>query len=286
LQAFLFGKGENMSFFQNPFNEEFRGSIPLGDRQYNLTFSVPANRNQTNGMIAWNLEPYDLSTYDQFTINFAIDNSEFKNYVSITVDISGATAAATTANEIVTILNANAQFSSWFTAMVVESNKGSHVYRVGIKANTGKQMRVYIANSGAERILGFNKYAGVAELPSYFSRHTIANRFTYADCQACLVELDETDAAVDQPIIVNAGFVVADMKEDWELLAGRVGIFDFQKITYDGSDRISTIILYPAGATVGDLGKKTYYQYDGATDRVTQIAETPYVLQSGDLITP
>lgn len=275
-----------MSFFQNPFNEEFRGSIPFGDRQYNLTFSVPANRNQANGMIAWNLEPYDLSTYDQFTINFAIDNSEFKNYAAITVDISGATAAATTANEIVTLLNADEKFSSWFTAMVVESNKGSHVYRVGIKANTGKQMRVYITNSGAERILGFNKYAGVAELPTYFARHTIANRFTYADSQACLVELDEADTAVDQPIIVNAGFTAADMKEEWELLAGRVGIFTFKKQTVDSSSRVTEIIEYSAGAGVGDVGRKTTYTYTAAKTAPDTIAEIPYTLTSGDLISP
>lgn len=275
-----------MSFFQNPFSEEFRASIPLGDRQYNLSFVVPSNRNQPNAMIAWNLEPYDLSTYPNFTINFAIDNSEFKNYAAITVDVSGTSAATTSANEIAEALNDDQNFASWFTAMVVESNKGSGVYRVGIKANTSKPMRVYITNAGAEQILRFNKYAGVAELPSYFARHTIDNRFTFSDSLAALVLLDESDITVDQPIITDAGFIVADMKEDWELLRGRVGIFDFQKLAYDGSNRISTIIFYPAGAGVGDLAKKTFYQYDGSSDRVTQIAEIPYVLESGDLITP
>lgn len=275
-----------MSFFQNPFNEEFRGSVPFGDRQYNLTFSVPANRNQPSAMIAWNLEPYDLSTYTDLTINLAIDNAEFKNYASITVDVSGATAAATTASEVAEALNGDAKFASWFTAMVVESNKGSGVYRVGIKANSNRQMRVYITNAGAEQILRFNKYAGVAELPSYFARHTIANRFTFSDGLAALVLLDEDDATVDQPIITDAGFVVADMKEDWELLAGRVGIFNFQKITVDGSDRITEIIEYPAGATTGAMARKINYSYTGANKNPDQITEIPYTLESGDLVTP
>lgn len=275
-----------MSFFQNPFNEEFRVSLPFGDRQYNLTFIVPANKNQVTGSIAWNLEPYDLSTYTDLTINFAIDNAEFKNFASITVDVSGATPAATTANEVVTLLNADEQFSSWFTAMVVESTKGSRVYRVGIKANTGKQMRMYVTNAGAEQILRFNKYAGVAELPTYCERHTIDNRFTFTDGQAALVKLNESDATVDRPIITDAGFDYSAMKADWQLLAGRVGIFNFQKITVDGSNRITQIIEYSAGAVAGDLGRKINYTYTSGNTNPDKITEIPYTLTSGDLVTP
>ncbi len=125
-----------MPFFQNPFAEEFRGSLPFGDRQYSLTFSVSGNKSHGQPIIAWNVEPYDFSTYNTFTINFAIDKS-FKNFASISVNIAGSTASATTANEVVTLLNADAQFSSWFTASVMESTKGTRTYRVAIKSKSG-----------------------------------------------------------------------------------------------------------------------------------------------------
>lgn len=274
-----------MSFFQNPFNEEFRGSLPFSDRQYTLTFSVPANRNQSQGMIAWNLEPYDFSTYDEFTINFAID-PEFRNFASITVNVAGDTASATTANEVATILNDDASFSAWFTASVVESTKNSRIYRVGIRPNNNRNIRVYITNSGAEQILRFNRYAGVAELPTYFARHTIDNRFNFTDSTGNLVLLDESDATVDQPIITEAGFDLSAMKEDWQLLAGRVGIFNFKKQTIDGSGRITQIIEYPAGAVAGDMARKTTYTYTSSNLNPNTVAEVPYILESSDLITP
>lgn len=274
-----------MSFFQNPFNEEFRGSIPFSDRQYSLTFSVPANRNQSQAMIAWNLEPYDFSTYNNFTINFAID-PEFKNYSSITVDVAGDSASATSANEVAAALNADDDFSAWFTATVLESTKNSRIYRVGIRPNNSRNIRVYITNAGAEQILKFNKYAGVAELPTYFARHTIDNRFNFSDSTGDLILLDESDGTVDQPIITDAGFNYAAMKDDWELLAGRVGIFNFQKLSVDGSDRITEIIEYPAGAKVGDMARKTAYTYSGSNKSPATITQIPYTLASGDLITP
>lgn len=276
-----------MPFFQNPFEQEFRGSLPFGDRQYSLTFSVPPSKNGSQAMIAWNFEPYDFSTYNTFTINFAIDK-DFKNWSAISVNVAGSTASATKAAEVVQKLNADATFSAWFTAQTIDSTgSGSGIFRVGIKPKRAKtDMRAYVTNAGAEQKLGFNKFAGVAELPTYYARDTIENRFAFPDGNGMLIQLDEGDATVDQPIITAAGFDYSDMQADWELLGGRVGIFNFQKITVDGSDRITQIIEYSAGATVGALGRKTTYSYTSANKNPDKIAQVPYTLESGDLITP
>ena len=77
------------------------------------------------------------------------------------------------------------------------------------------------------------------------------------------------------------------MQDDWELLRGRAaGIYTFKKQTIDGSGRITEIIEYPAGAVVGDLARKTAMSYTGANIEPDQITQIPYVLQSGDLVTP
>lgn len=275
-----------MPFFQNPFPQEFRGMLPFGDRQYSLTWSIPANTNQASAMVSKNHEPYDFSTYNTFTINFSIDVNK-TIYSVIAVNVAGASPSATLASEVVAALNADSNFSSWFTANTVETAKGSGVYKVMIKAIRPQQdIRVYITNAGAEQKLRFNGYASVVELPSYYARDTIANRSTYPDGNAMLVQLDQTDATVDQPIITAAGFDYSAMQADWQLLGGRVGLFNFQKMTIDGSNRITQIIEYAAGAKAGAYGRKINYVYSGANTSPSQITEVPYVLSSNDLITP
>ena len=77
------------------------------------------------------------------------------------------------------------------------------------------------------------------------------------------------------------------MKEDWELLRGRAsGLFTFQKMTVDSSDRITQIIEYPAGAVAGDFARKIQYVYSGSNTNPIQVTEIPHVLQDGDLVTP
>lgn len=271
-----------MPFYQNPFESEFRQSMPFADRQYNITWKVPANRNNNQATIAWNFEPYDFSTHANLTISYAIDK-DFKNYASMTINVAGATPSATYAAEVAADLNADAGFADRFIASVTTNGNNK---RVLIRAKSDRQaIRFYFANTSAERILKFNRHAGVAELPSYCSRHTIENRFEFTDSLAHLIELDEGDA-VDQAIITEAGFDYTDMQEDWELLQGRAEIFTFKKQTVDGSSRITEIIEYPAGARVGDLAIKTQMSYTGAKTQPDKITEIPYVLQSGDLVTP
>ena len=274
-----------MPFFQNPFQQEFRASMPFGDRQYSLTFTVPANKNQSHTMISWNVEPYDLSTYNTFTINFAID-PDHKNFAQISVNVAGVSPSATKASEIVAALNADIGFNGWFTASLYDST-GQNVNSNQVLIKSKKQqIKAYVTNAGAEQKLRFNAKAGVAELPSYYARDTVANRFTFPDGNAALIQLDQTDSVVDQPIITAAGFNYSAMQADWQLLGGRVGLFTFQKMTVDGSNRITQIIEYSAGATAGALGRKITYQYSGSNTSPSQVAEVPYVLSSNDLITP
>jgi len=132
--------------------------------------------------------------------------------------------------------------------------------------------------------LKFNKYAGVAELPNYFQKHTIENRNNYPDSIGTLIKLDEGDE-VDQTIIEDAGFSLTP-KEDYELLKGRSGLFMFQNITVDGSDRITQVIEYPAGAVAGDFARKIRYSYTSANINPNKVTETPYVLEDADLVVP
>jgi hypothetical protein len=105
------------------------------------------------------------------------------------------------------------------------------------------------------------------------------------DSNKLLIELNTTVAS-DQQIITNAKLNYNIVQTDWQLLAGRSGMFTFQKLTVDTSDRITQIIEYQAGASVGDFGRKTTYVYTSTNTHPSQVAEVPYTLTSADLITP
>lgn len=283
-------------FFQNVLEQEFRGNWVLGDRQYVIEFIDAANRNSSNYQLAWNGEPYDFSAFNTLTLNYAWD-VDFKNYSSLSINVAGAIPAATLAIEAAAKLNANSIFAEMFVAQVkpiAQQEPFTHdvpnTYTVIILPKSGRvkqTIRLWITNAGAEQLLRFNKKAGVSEMPSYMARHTIANRFNFLDSLGCLIELNETDAVVDMPIIVQAGFVPGSMLADWQLLAGRASsLFTFQKCTVDGSNRTTEVIDYPAGAKVGDFARKTKYVYTGVNTFPSQVTQIPYVLSSGDLVTP
>jgi hypothetical protein len=195
-----------MSFFQNLF-DEYEGCWALGDyKKYSLTFKVPGNKNRPESFICWNSEPYDLSSLNTLTFNFAID-TEFKNFASISINVAGDTASATKAAEIRDILNANANFSSWFTAGIMAVDKLSPVNRVYIrqkKPNTN--FRFYVSNSGAERKLKFNKHGGIADIPSFFDKDTIANRFESTEANNKLIRLSHsiTGNTVANPTVITS----------------------------------------------------------------------------------
>lgn len=288
-----------MSFYQNPFNADFIGTWVLGDRQYSPDFRVPRNAGRGDEVvISWAYGPYDLSGNDadgnaksNLVISFAIN--DFKNWADVSINISGATPAATTATEVAAILQANSTFNDYFTATSYKEDNGLDRVRI-IQKLPALKLRFYIKNGRAEQALKFNARAGVAELPTYFSRHTVTNRFAYTDAQNALVELTPGTYNVDAAVINNAvdakgnslGYSSGTVQADYLLLQGRSGLFTFRKTTLDGSSRPQVTIEYPAGARAGDLAKRITYKYSGATTTVTEYTEEPYKLTSGDIVTP
>jgi len=284
-----------MSFFQNPFTQDFIAPWLLSDRQYNPDFKCPRNAGRGDEMVvSFGEAPFNLSGNDGdgdskavLTISFALNDT--KNWADLAVTITGSSLSAITLQEVVTSLQANTVFGDYFTARVRTDNK------VEIKQNKPvTSMRFFIKNGRAETVLKFNKLAGVSEMPTFFERHTIDNRFTYADSQNALILLDDSGSNVDADVIDNAvdnkgvslGFDHSTVQADWQLIKGKSGIFNFQKITVDGSNRITQIIEYSAGSVAGDLARKINYTYSGANTNPSQITEIPYTLASGDLVTP
>lgn len=307
-----------MTFFQNPFASEFRGSWVLGDRQHSLTFICPANTGRSDELVAvWNppsspTNSYDLSGNDadgnpKSNLNFRIAiGGDFKIWTSLEIDITDNSNAnlnpapdvsAIKPYEIVAILNANPTFSSYFTVSLDKFSSISLANKVVIKQKfPSTRMRYFVVNGGAEEVLGFNSRAGVSELPSYFKRYKVygADMAYPIDGTNAVVELD-VSSSVDANVINNAvdfrgdslGFDYVSVQEDWQLVKGRAsGLFTFQNIGVDGSDRITQIIEYPAGAVVGDFARKINYTYESSNMNPSKVTEIPYVLTEGDLVTP
>jgi|688.fasta_scaffold08330_21 hypothetical protein len=311
-----------MAYFQNPFSTEFRGNWVLGDRQYSIAFVCPPNAGRSDTLVsAWkepvgspatyNLSGNDVDGNSKAILTFRLTtNGTFQNYTNITVDLTdntyaalspAPTSSAITPAQITTILNADPTFSTFFTASLHKDSSGFHTRIVIIQKFETSRMKFIVLNSGAETVLGFNAKAGVAQLPNYFAKCKIwgGNMSDPIDETNVLILLDPSNSGgasqIDDFIIDNAVDARGNsleldsntMKQDWELVGGRAsGLFSFQKLTVDGSDRITEIIEYPAGAKAGDLGRKIQYQYSGANKNPNQITEIPYTLQSADLVTP
>lgn len=281
-----------MPFYQNVFVADFEGNWVLGDRQHIPKFVVRRNSGRGDEWaVAWNEGPYDLSgndadgsTADTLEIMYAL--REPKNWALISVDITAdaASASAVTPQEIVVSLNDDTLFSERFEASL-DRYDGSGQNRVRIRQKKpGTEMRFYVKNGRAEEKLRFNARAGVQEMPTYFGRHTIDNRFGFDDGQNHVIELDIAGSTVDLNLVLDAvddhgkamdfGWDGTTERADWELLEGKSGLFDFT--SYDGT---SVKIIYSAGAQAGDLAKKIVT--DGDNTFVM-----PHTLETGDLITP
>jgi len=304
-----------MTYFQNPFPYDFRGIWTLADRQHSSNFSIPRNAGRGDEVLyAW-AEPTNDNTYkldgtdadggdlSDLTFVLAYNQNDYKNWVEITVDVEGATAAATTVIEIAALLNADSSWSSYFTATVSSFDNG--LDRLFVKQKFADvRMHSFVRNTGAETILKFNARAGVAELPTYFHRHIVfadfdsAEQLSYTDGVNQLIELDPDAAGgssdVDDDVIADAvdskgnslGLDPSAVQGDWSLLQGGSGLFTFT--SGPSSNAVSTtetVLEYPAGAVVGDLGKQTVTQFDASSD-IIAIFELPYTLTSSDLITP
>jgi len=176
-----------MSYFQNLFNDYYGYYITGDSSSFKLTFKVPANKNHGEFFINWNSGPYDFSSFgSNLKFNFAFDPA-FKNWSSFTVDVAGVNPSATTVYEIVEILNNNSNFKDWYTAGIYNNNQ------IGIRQKRqALQFHTYISNSEAEFVLKFNKNAGIADIPSYFDKDTIDNRFVSQNANGHLIRLGKT----------------------------------------------------------------------------------------------
>lgn len=306
-----------MTYFQNPFNSDFYGNWVLDDRAHHPTFICPRNAGRGDEMVTAWAEPtggpgtprtYDLSgndadsnAHDTLNIRFAIGNG-FLDWVDLAIDITDNTnaglspapvAASMRVDQIVSILNAHPTFQGYFEAAFGQfGNDSVPRDRLIIKQKLpNTRLRFYIVNGQAEEVLQFNARAGVAELPTYFARHTVFNRnaagaVAFEDGLNQLIELDPSNAggasAVDDDLIDNAvdakgntlNLDSSTVQADWELLEGKSTTFLFTNVV-----SANETIVYPAGAGVGDLAKR--YLVSGSDTFVV-----PHTLESGDLITP
>lgn len=289
-----------MPFFQNPFADDFEGNLVLGDRHHIPKFVVRGNAGRGKEIVvAWNKGTYNLSGNDGdgnskaiLKLSFRLHNT--KNWATISVDVTvgAGSVSAVKEHEIAAALNADALFKERFEALVkgYDDLAGPRLQIRQKKPIT--EFQFYVVNGQAESVLGFNARAGVAELPTYFSRHTIANRFTYPDSQGMLIELNP--ATVTQAALINnavdargvsLNYSSSTVQADWQLLTGRSGLFGFQKGPGTVVASTRTTILYPAGAKVGDLATKVIERLDSG-GLIVEKFELPYTLTSGDMITP
>lgn len=280
-----------MPFYMNPFDQEFRGNLLLGDRHHIPVFIVPPNKNRTADSVAWINGPYDFSTLNILTFNVAIDPT-LKQFFSFNVNVAGSNASATQPHEIASLLNADPTFSGHLTALVKQFDDKSRMPLSTVLVSPkrpAQTVRFYLSNTGAEQKMQFNQKAGIAEIPLYFDKHLISNT-NFALSEKMLIKLDGTNVNFDLPIIRNflgdQTWTNANLKADYQLFGGKSGIFNFKKQTVDGSNRVTSIVEYPAGAAIGDFARKTTYSYTAANTVPDIIAEVPYVLIAGDLVTP
>lgn len=279
-----------MSFFQNVFNFEFRPTIFGSDRQYQTTWNVPANVNSPEYMINHQVGPYDLSApgNNVLTLMYAYDPS-LLGYSPLNAAITGADMTAVTASEVVSSLNSNSIFSGMFQASLFSARNFPFApQKILIKYTKnagGGHIRAYITNTGAETVLQYNRNSPIRQLPTYYERWDMQERFQYPTLGPDrLILLDPGANAYEAQLIQWQGMDPNAPLADWQLLRGSNDAYFFFNTVYNTSGQITQETKYYAGASIGDLAKKTYYLYSGTT--LCAKLETPYTLQSGDLISP
>lgn len=273
-----------MAFFQNPFEFTFNGSLFGIGPQYTISYDIGANRNKSNYIVAYNLEPYDLSSGADLIFNVAVD-PEMLHFHSFTVTLTGADIGAVTTAEIVASLNSNSNFTEYFSARSAKLNAGDVNNTVLMVAKNRSFFKCYISNTSACFPLAINKNAPVKELPDLFQQYSIQNIYSYLSLGSQrILYLNPADPD-DAQVITDAGFDPLDPTPDWKLLASSSPLYTFTKTVYVVGSQIDYQLIYNAGSIAGQMCKKIVYQYDGGSN-VIGILEIPYILESGDLITP
>jgi hypothetical protein len=295
-------------FFQNVFNKDFHGTIyGIGLEESPQNWTMGANQGRsTNSVVHWAgpgvaTGTYNLSGKTTLTVNFARPSAP-DAFFAIAVDVTATASAAgsVSIHEIVTDLNADAAFSTLMTASVIDGSNevkdATHGFAGG--GGVAKQIDItgkvpgefYVLNSSAEEVLKFNKKAPIKELITFFKRMSWDVDGTAVEAAATgprpLIWLDISDANAQVPL-TTAGIVSPWTRQaDYQLLKGNVPQYQFVKNTYDvatGTDH-TVQIAYNAGAVVGDPAYKTTMVY--VNNKMTESTTVPYVLESGDLVTP
>ena len=256
-----------MSFYQNPFFEEFRGTLPTGDRASVKPYVVKGNAGRSFNSISAFKPPllnntYDLSGNDSngdangnLVIKFAYRN--FQMFMTLTVDITGAVPASTTPSEIVSKLNLDSMFSTYFSASLnIFSEKINGFQQVVINSKKPDQVKFFVVNTSAEEVLGFNKKAGVADIPLYFARHTVDNLPNFTDSTGSLIQLSHiiTNITLAAPAVITSvahGLINNNIISLFRSNSNAVIDGDDLVVTYIGADTFSATknVAVTAGTT-------------------------------------
>ena len=211
-----------MAFFQNPFFEEFRGTLPTGDRSSIKPYIVKGNAGRSFNSISAFKPPLLNNTYNlagndsngdangNLVIKFAY--RDFRMFMTLTVDITGVVPASTTPTEIVGKLNLDPMFSTYFAASLSVFDSSGKIggtpllHQIVINSKKADQVKFFVVNTSAEEVLGFNKKAGVSDIPLYFSRHTVDNLPNFIDSTGSLIQLSHiiTNITLAAPAVITS----------------------------------------------------------------------------------
>jgi hypothetical protein len=318
-------------YFQNPFVEEFRGSLPFADRQYSLDFVCPRNAGREKEAVwTWTPEPYNFTkntsgnNVDQtgnsatvLTLAWSFcQGGQFKTWVVYPIDIQAKIAAlnnntgaytqailspnfsqnpaqqpqpptspvsvpssgvisspnaypntynppfpslthtypitqsAVLASEVCMALMSDTTFSTFFTAKPAPMQNGLNGIQIR-QTQKDSSFRFYVVNGGADEILNFNARCGIAQLPEYFNRHTIANVNSFTDSVGqlvCLTPLIYSNASGTPAIQTGSPAIISTIINITYTAANNNGLASGSLVAVKGSDSSPSIdASYSAG---------------------------------------
>ena len=239
-----------MSFYQNVFGTEYNGYYIISDlKGYTLTFKVPANKNIGEYFICWNTGPFDLTGKTSLTFNISQDLN-FKNWSSFTVNLGAITVV--TASQIIDILNADATFANYFTASLYKTNQ------VGIRQKKPvTQFKSFISNTSAETVLRFNRFAGIADIPSYFDKDTIENTLDTPESNGLLIRLGKSitaNTAANPSVVTCAGHGLNNGDTVYFVNSNSTPVLDGARVvTVINSNQFSVPVNVTTAGTMGEF---------------------------------
>lgn len=167
-------------FYENLGVTEVQQTLPLGDDlSSNLTFKIPPNTGRGKDFVISHGPdgPYDLSVLDlegttaaTLVISYYLTNSNLQNNSTVFFDISTEVTDPynATIDEIIESLNNNNSFSGLFIATKKVNSNGSPKQQIVITKKHQGIEDFIVYPLGAESMLMFNRYSGIAQVPDYF----------------------------------------------------------------------------------------------------------------------